>query len=784
MSQYNNIQNKEIDNLRRNFFKYLSFWPLIAVSVLISMMSFFIYIRYTDQIFDITTKIQILDPGKDNEMALPTAMTIFNRSLVNLENETGVLTSYDLHEAIVKKIQYNIQFFKSGTIKTSRVHKSDFFKEFDFKTNEKINLYAEKQVFDIKIENEQLLIYHFDQDEKLINNYTFDNLSTSSLENDLPFSLDVKNYDNFENGQIIIFPLPIISNLMRSAIDVSPVGIESDQILIKYAYPNKKLAIEYLSNLINEYDMMGITERQLEYKRTIDFVDSRSVILRKDLEEIEITKQNYKEDNLLTDIQVNATTNLSQYYDFDLKLFESETQKRLSILLKESLQQNEYELMPINIGLNDVTINELILDYNKVVREREKYLITSGSNNPFLINLNEQIVNLSSTIISSLDNYISGLNISIEKIKNKGNEYNDFSKSIPEKEKILRSINRELEIKEALFLLLLQKKEEAAINFAVVKPAIKVIDYPRSTLKPVYPNLILSFLIFAVVGFFTPIFIIFIIFSFDNKIHTRADLESLTMSKIPIISEIPYVRNKEDLENIIEKNSSNILSESLRILVSNLNYSFINGLEKKAKTILVTSSVKGEGKTLISVNTAKLLSDKNKKTVLIGADLRNPQIHKFLNLNKSSTGLSDYLSSDKINYDDIIIKEENLDILLSGNIPPNPDELLSSDKFKELVKSLKKKYEYILIDSAPSLVVSDTKQISVLADSTLYVVRANYTAKAIVDFINDNHRNNKFNKLNLVLNSVGENISSKYGYQYGYGYSYNYSYGYGYSSKK
>ena len=286
-----------------------------------------------------------------------------------------------------------------------------------------------------------------------------------------------------------------------------------------------------------------------------------------------------------------------------------------------------------------------------------------------------------------------------------------------------------------------------------------------------------------------PFAIIYIVFAFDNKVHNKDQLIAATSDIIPIIAEVPHIDDKLSLNQISTSSSRNALAESIRMLVSNLNYSLIN-LKSKTKTVLVTSSVKGEGKTIISMNLANSLTSNNKKVILVGADLRNPQLHKYLNIDKNQIGLSNLIYKNSLNeYKNHIVKSDNLDILLSGAIPPNPTEILSNN-FSDFIDLLKEEYDYIIIDSAPCLLVSDTFEIADLVDSTVYIFRANHTEKSVCNYIMDIYKTKKFKNLNLVLNGVGSSSSYgykygyQYGYQYGYKYGYNYGYGYGYVEDK
>ena len=776
-SKYDSQSENDFNiNLKDLLSQYVSYWPYILTSLFIFFISALIYIRYATYQFVSTAKIEIMDEDKSSEMALPTAMTIFNRSMINLDNEMGVLSSYSLHKKAQIKLKSNIRYYTIGKIKSTENHRDDFFENYNIKFNIDTNTISTYSSFTLKGQNGKLLIDHFDNEGNLVDSFSFNNLDTSSNKNNLPFEIKIENQENDFTKKIIFYPNDYSIEFFIKSVKVEEASRESDQLNLTLKLPNRKIADEYLNILISEFDKDGINDRQLEYKRTIDFVDSRSSFLVEQLEDIETRKQDFKSNNKLTNIESDANLNITQKFNYDAELFSVKSQKDLSILLKQSLEEDKFEYMPVNIGIESENINQLISEYNVLVKERQVFLTTAGPNNSYLKSLENQIEKFSENILISIDNYQKSLDVSIANLELKEDEFEDFYQNIPAQEKILRSIERELSIKESLFLLLLQKREEAAINLAVVNPSIKIIDSARSSLLPVSPNKKLVLVGSLIIGFIFPVVIINFLFLLDNKIHIKDQLDNL-LNDISVVGEIPYIKN---FQNILG-NSRSTLAESVRMISANLNFIFHDKSESNAKVILVTSSVKGEGKTLISTSISNILSLQNKKVLLIGADLRNPQIHKHYNLERQQLGLSDILSNSNLNFSDNIIKASGLDILLSGTIPPNPTELLSSKIFNDMLIDLKKNYDYIVIDSAPCILVSDTLEISKNADATLYVVRSNFSKLEFTNFINECKESKKLNNINVVLNCIGSNNKYGYRYAYRYNYSYNYNYGYGYN---
>lgn len=790
--------NKDKSDLKKLLPRFISMWPFFLVSLIFFLALSLIYLRYAEYQYQTSSVIEILDKSQDSEMALPTAMTIFNRSMINLDNEIGRLSSQNINKRVVKNLKSNIKYYTIGKIKDTEEHHSDFFSDFELDIVTDLDTLSTVSTFIIKSDENNLFVKKFDLDNELVESYSFVGLSTFESEHKLPFNLKInsRTFENdFFNKKIIFYPIDNIVDLytenlvfdQTERISGGTYGSGSDQIQISLTSPNKKIAEEYIYNLINEFDKDGINDRRMEYKNTISFVEDRSKYLSKELELIENRKEKFKKDNKLTNISSDASNTITQQYEYDSELFISESQKDLLKILKEELEKNKYNLLPINFGLSDNSLNELISLYNQAIKQRNDYINSgAGKNNVLVKNIELTIDNYYINIITSIENFTKSLDQKILNITKKESEFEDFYLDIPKNEKILRAIQRELEIKEALYLLLLQKKEEAAINFAVVKPTIKMIDSPSSSKDPISPNRLQVVVIGAFFGLSVPFALIFAWFYLDNKIHTRDDLINLNL---PVYSEIPFDPNHNNSNfsmSSIKDVSRNPIAESFRMLIANLEFSKFSK-EKNSNSILITSCIKGEGKTIVSVYLSKLLSvNRSNKVILIGADLRNPQIHKFTEYDKSVKGLADYIYRDDLKVDDLIVKIDELDILFSGTIPPNPNDLLSSQKCKNLIKNIKEKYDYVIIDSAPLLLVADTFSLSGVADNTLIVCRANHTNSDLLSFIDETAKNNKLKNVGLVLNSVGRSgkYGYKYNYQYGYRYGYNYGYGYGYTEQK
>ena len=778
-------------NLKNEFLRYLSFWYLFVLAFIVAVTISYFDIRFSNQVYQSEAKIKILDDAMDSDMALPTSMTIFNRSTINLENEIAIISSERLLRKVVLELDLTTSFYTDGRVKTTRNHKTEWMNGLDYEFSKK-NYLDYESIFKsyelFFVENGiEITEKSFIDDVEIT--YSFDGFDTkSSGIVDLPFefsiSPDLVTDDLSKNSYMISFhnssyALTELSN----SISVSQSGSKSDILNIIHTSDNSIISRNILDELINIFDNDGIVDRQLLFKNTIEFVDSRFNLLKRELDSIEFSKQQFKVDNNLSFLNLDAGLVAETNSKYTSEILNIRNQVSLVDMLIDNQSFLNQTFIPINIGLNNLVINDAISKYNNLIIERDKLSLGVGANNALLKNLILNIKRSSSNILTSLSNYKVELELTIQNIESQSQVFKSNFQNIPYKEKSLRSITRQQEIKEALFLLLLQKKEEAAINYAVTKPSIKVIDLASTNPNHIYPisnkiylkNILFSFLI--------PFVLLYLWFFFDDKIHTKQDLVT-SFPSIPVLSDIPFFDNPEAI--IDSKISRSPLAETFRILVSNFKFILDSKSNNKlAKRILVTSTLKGEGKTFIAVNLASVLTSTS-KVLLIGTDLRNPQIHNLIGTSKDVPGLTNYIIDKDLNIDDVIVKKNkitNLDIILSGVIPPNPTELLASDRFKFLLDQASINYDYIIIDSAPCLLVSDTFVVSEHIDYCLYTIRANFFTKRLAPFITDLKDNNKLPNINLIFNSVGTSSSYgyKYGYQYGYKYGYSYGYKYGYN---
>lgn len=752
-------------DIKMELFKYLRYWPWFLVSLLLFITASFLYLRYTPKTYSTSAKIKILDEGGGLE--LPTSALIINRSNINLQNETVLLTSFRILESVVEELNLTAIFTEIGTVKSNRLDKLPF-QYFQKESIDSLNISFS---YELEINNNGLIITRSDGEV-----FTAPDFKTLNITHSLPFEIIVDANIQALKGKR--FGISFISK--RNAIDrlkssILILPIEGSHILeLNIIGKNKLLSQKILNELITIFNEDDIKDRQAIWRRTISFVNERFVGLSQELDSIENSKKEFKKKHNLIDIPTDAGLSLQNRTQSDLEVYQTENQIAVSRFIKEELSNstNSIEFLPANIGIENNSINSLILDYNKLVSQYDDLIHSAGFNNPTVLGVESKLKGVRNSINASLESYINQLKMSKEQFQIRNRQFRSDVSMVPQKEKQLRAIERQQGIKETLFIFLLKKNEEASINLAVTEPTLKVVEYALTKHSPIAPQSNIIYLGSILSGLLLPFGIMYLIFSFDTKVHNKLDMDKLA-SEIPVIAEIPQI--KAGLNTVFSNpNDRSALAESFRILTTNMNY--VLSSKKEGKAIFCTSTIKGEGKTFISLNVSLAMASLNKKVLLIGADLRNPQLHTYANINKNQNGLSNYLIDPSIDWKsftkNVFDKQPNHELLFSGVIPPNPAHLLANGNFDTLIKEAKLIYDYIIVDLAPTILVTDTLLVAHLADATICVVRANHTDKKLIPFSIDLSKSNRLKNMSYVINGVKENRS--YGYNYNYGYNYGY----------
>lgn len=561
---------------------------------------------------------------------------------------------------------------------------------------------------------------------------------------------------------------------------IEPTSKTTSVAVISLKNSNVQRGKDFINKLLEMYNINTNNDKNEVAQKTAEFINERIGIISKELGSTEKDLESFKRGAGITDLTSDAQIALTGSAEYEKKRVENQTQINLLQDLQKYMQNEGYEVLPSNIGLQDLNLAAAINRYNDVLVERKRLLRTSTENNPTIINLDTSISAMKENVQVSLDRVLRGLFITKADLDREASRYSRRISEAPGQEREFVSIARQQEIKAGLYLMLLQKREENAITLAATANNAKIIDEAIADDAPVAPRSKIIYLIALILGVGIPVGVIYLLELTKFKIEGRADVEKLTSA--PIVGDIPLTDEKQGAIAVFE-NQNNLMSETFRNVRTNLQFMLGNG----KKVILVTSTVSGEGKSFISGNLAISLSLLGKKVVIVGLDIRKPGLNKVFNISKREQGITQYLANPEKNLMDLVQLSDvskNLYILPGGTVPPNPTELLARDGLDKAIETLKKNFEYVILDTAPVGMVTDTLLIGRVADLSVYVCRADYIRKNEYTLINELIDGNKLPNLCTVINGL-DLKKRKYGYYYGYGkygkyYGYGKRYGYGY----
>ena len=769
MDNSQELQEKDI-NIRELIKPYLDRWLWFVVGAFLALLGGYLFIKLSTPIYRTETTILVKD-AKNNKLP-EGASGLFDLSGIggmnvnSIENEIEILKSKKLIEQVVKDLGLTAEVYQEDAFTKKELYK-DTSPVIINVIGEKKDASDEQKKLDIllEIKGSELILSSDKMPDIIRTTYN----KTISLPNANIIIQKNPAYkgEKIEELLLKVYNTERIVNYYREILSIAPKEKDATVIGITLDLPIKAKTQDFLNKLVVVYNQDAINDKNSESKKTKDFIDERIAIIAKELGDVENEKQSFKTENQITDIATETKINLETNAQARARQLEVDSQLELTNALMDYLsKQGDYQILPNNIGLSDASAGNVINSYNQLIIERNRLLENSTAQNPVVIDITKKINSMRFSVMETLSKNRTGLQLERNKyLEEQGKLMSRISK-VPTQEKLFRSIERQQQIKENLYLLLLQKREETQLSLAVTAPKAKIVDYAHSTEKPVAPKKLIIMLAALLVGIVLPFGVIYIRELLDNKIKTKHDIERL--SQTVVLAELPKIRKGES--DIVGRNDLSPMAEAFRILITNMN--FMIPKKEKGKVVFVTSTIKGEGKTFASVNLALTLVNPNRKVIIIGSDIRNPQLQRYDKNSRVYMGLTEFLYDENVTLDKVIHQSNmnpHLDVIYSGAIPPNPTELLTNGRYQVLLETLKPLYDYIIVDTAPLMLVTDTFLFADLADTTLYVTRSNYTEEKLIDFANKNIKANKIKNVGFVLNDVSKS-NLGYGNKYGYGY--------------
>ena len=750
-------EEEKID-LRSIAYRYIRNWYLFVIFLLLAFVGAFFYLVYSRPVYEVSSVVLIKDDKKGlggNDFLKDLEMMGGNKIV---ENEMEVFKSRSLMKKVVESLRLNV-------IYTKKANPVD------------VDLYGKSPIW-MQIEQMKKPVYNQKFIVRLLNHAKFEILIEDKVAGEYSFGQVVyqpllgkfrvfSNNTILKNNEDIDVQFANIDGIIQGnlgKLDVSLLNQKSTVIKLSYQETSPNRGKDILRKLHEAYILASLGDKNTEASNTLRFIDERLGLISNELTVVEKDVELYKSAAGFTDISSESNLFLEKVKETDSKLNEVGIQVKVLEGVEKFLNTPGSNVSSVTSMINDPSLSLLISKLSELELQREKYARTVQVGNPLLETVNTQVSNTKAAIRENINNQKRGLIISRTNLAGLNRSIEASIRSIPKKEREFVSIKRQQGIKESLYLLLLQKKEETAISYASTVSDSRLIDEAFVSASPIKPIPNTIYLIAILIGLGVPILIINIKVILNDKISSRAELEQKTNS-IPILGEVGN-KPKNIVGPLLDTKSNNFIAEQFRILRTNLQY-LIQG-QKACKKILVTSSISGEGKSFISLNLAASLASAGQKVILINLDIRKPKLHEYLNLSNNK-GIVNYLIGQGKASDFVqLTSEPNLSFVASGPIPPNPAELLSSNKLQEFIKELENDYQYILIDCSPNGLVTDAQLAAPLVDATIFIVRHEYTPQRAMLPLSNLYDEKKFPSLTVIYNGVKGNAS--YGYGYGYGY--------------
>lgn len=756
-------------------------WYWIVLSTIVALGAAFSYLKYTRPVYASNMKILVKDEDsrsrmyRGGQLALESMGVISNSN--GFDNELEILTSSNISQRVIKSLKLYVSYELDGRLRNHELYKNNPY-IVDMPENQLVDLHS---LIQLKIDRQgdgvhvagEIYVPRskepilFERSVKELPGSFNTPVGTITLQRNPGVGAELPKQTMYAT----IMPLEYAAKAYGSRLSVSASSKTTTVAVLNYLDTQPERAIDYLNELFRSYNEDANEDKNEVALKTEEFLKNRISAIREELDATESNLESYKKKNELINLTNDASNALNKLTEYQKEQVELETQLNLVTALLDYVDdpRNAFNVVPSNLGLKDADMSNLLNKYNDYVFHRNRLLKSSSPENPYVKRLTAQLEEMWPTIRLSLKSVRE--NILTQK-RSAEDQYNLFSRrvgEVPTQERSLNNIIRQQEIKVELYLMLLQKREENYISLNSTAAKARVIDDPRSTGK-VSPKTKVILLGALVLGLCFPVGLIYLLGLLRYRIEGREDVEMLT--KIPVLADIPLAPKSLDgeLSLAVRENSNDMMEEAFRGLRTNLRFV----LSEKENVIACTSCIPGEGKTFISTNLAMSLALLGKRVIIVGLDIRKPRLVKLFGLSSDHRGITTFLSSNSGDFQDLdkqihhAVLNPNLDVLPAGVIPPNPGELISREQLDHAIALLREHYDYVIVDTPPVGLVSDTLSAARVADMTIMVCRADYSPRNNFQLINALHHDNKMPKITLVLNGI-DLKKRKYGYYYGYG---------------
>lgn len=795
-------ENEKPIDYKAILFEYLMYWPWFVTCLIICLAGAWCYLRYQVPVYNVNATV-LIKQGDKNKAGGQNASLVAMQDLgmlsmaSNFDNEVEILQSRTLLKKVVNTLNLNITYKEKRNFGYPIQLYKDTPVQVWISPEEADKLPSALQVKltctpDGKVQADAL--YQQEGKEQTVSK-SFNQLPGVLVTPVGTLTLSPKDSTTVKESRTVyatvITPTAAAASC-KARLSAEPTSKFTTIVRLNYNDTHIGRGKDFLNTLVALYNSDANDDKNEVASRTAEFIDGRIQIINQELGTTESELASYKQKAGLTDLSSDAQLALQGNAEYEQKRADNATQLRLVQFLKEYIDNpsNQMEVIPANIGLADNALTKVVEQYNEMLTERKRLLRTSSENNPAVVNLDTSIEATRKNVQASVNSVLKGLEITRNDLENQARKFEGKISNAPTQEKELLSITRQQEIKASLYLMLLQKREENAITLAATANNGRMVEEPLLG-GPVSPNSKTYYLLALILGIGIPVGGIFLRNLLRFKIESRADVEKIT--DVPVVGDVPMVDTKGN-PIVVHENQNELMEEVFRSVRTNIQYM----LQEGQKVILFTSTSSGEGKSFTAGNLACSFAFMGKKTVIVGLDIRKPGLNKVFQISHKEKGITQYLAdpehTDLLSLCQPSTISANLYILPGGTVPPNPTELVARKTLDKAVEILKANFDYVILDTAPIGMVTDTQLIARIADLSVYVCRAGYTHKTHYELINELKKDHKLPNLCTLINCIDMNQRKNgyyYGYgkygkygKYGYGKKYGYGYGYGYGKGK